>query len=481
MWNVAAHMKRYLAIVTVFLAACSGGVVDTSDSTAAVAHSTTSSFGRAEVEALIADIGPIDTLDQTRQVVEIVGLINEPDLIPYAHDAARLADTETLTNAVRILARITGESPPPGNVGSQWLFFGDWIMNNTPDPGPAYVEWKAALFANIDPAFEPLISSVGDAVTASRLQWGGVRRGGIPELNDAETISIAEADYMVDDEVVFGAVVDGKARAYPVRILGHHELANDSLGGRDVSIVYCTLCRTPVFYSAEVAGMILDFQTSGLLMNSNKVMVDVQTDTLWNQLTGEAIAGPLAGEVLTKLPMTVTTWADWIAQHPDTDVQTVPALLEDDPAGGDLVPTGGFSYAPGDAYASYYAAGELWFPSFDVPDYFAQQDEVVTLDVNGKQLAVGLEALLDRGHLMAVVGDQNVVFVASANGARVYEAIDGLEVIGGELMFAGSPADPTEDSLVLSDGTELPRIVSGQSFWFAWYGNFPETDWWPQS
>ena len=285
---------------------------------------------------------------------------------------------------------------------------------------------------------------------------------------------------MLDDEVVFGAVVNGESRAYPVRILGHHELANDTLGGEPVSLVYCTLCRTPVFYHREVAGRVLDFETSGLLENSNKVMVDVQTDSLWNQLTGEAFAGPLRGEVLERLPMVVTTWADWISEHPDTDVQKVPTLGLD-PDLARLNPTGGYSYEPGDAYADYYAGSELWFPSFAVPDDFAEKDEVVTLDYRGDRLAVGLGALLEAGGLVATVGDRTVVFVASGNGARVYESADGIEAASGGVTFRGDEVAITEDALVLPDGTGLARLVSGQSFWFAWYGNFPDTDWWPRS
>ncbi len=478
-------VKNVLAVGIVFLSACSSSVVDTTSgpdttSTPATTSAPSSEFGRAEVEALIADIGLIDTLDQTRQVVEVVGLINEPDLIPYAFDAARLGDTETLRNAIRILSRVTGETPQTANAGDQWLFFGNWLMDNVPDPGPAYVEWKAALFGNIDPAFEPLIAAVPDAVTASRLQWGGVRRGGIPELNDAATISVAEAGYMVDDELVFGAVINGEARAYPVRILGHHELANDTLGGVEVSLAYCTLCRTAVLYRAAADGMTLAFETSGLLMNSNKVMVDVQTDTLWNQLTGEAFAGPLAGTMLEKLPLTVTTWADWVAEHPDTDVQTVAALTrDDDPT--ELTPTGGFSYQPGDAYAGYYAGNAIWFPVFSVPDHFAPKDEVVTLDYAGSQLAAGLGSLLEAGGLVTELGGAPVVLVASEGGARAYQGAAGLEVLEGEILFEGELVTAGEDALVLPDGTELARLISGQSFWFAWYGNFPDTEWWPQA
>lgn len=469
-------MKRSVAIAVVFLAGCSSAVVTTTTPAETPPTSTSEvttadlEATRAEIEAALAAIGPVSSLSQAAAVVEAIGAGTEPDLVPYLYDVARLSGSETFSLAMETMARITGEDLPDGGVRTQSLFFGNWIMNNAPDPGPAYVAWKAALFANIDAAFEPLLASVDDAVTASRLQWGGVLRGGIPELNDAETISVAEADYMIADELVFGAVVNGEARAYPVRILGHHELANDTLGGEPVSLVYCTLCRTPVFYSREVAGRVLDFETSGLLQNSNKVMVDVQTDSLWNQLTGEAFAGPLTGEVLQPLPMTVTTWGDWITQHPETDVQRVPTSS---PAGA------GYSYEPGDAYTDYYAAGELWFPSFQAPDAFAEMDEVVTLDYLGERLAVGVEELVGAGGLLAIVGDRPVVFVATARGARVYQAVDGLEVVDGAVIFADGPVTITEEALTLPDGTALPRLVSGQSFWFAWYGNFPDTNWWP--
>ncbi len=472
-----------MAISVALLSACSGSVATTTEASPTTATSEVPSerfaATRAEIEAVLVGIGPIVSLEQAKAVVEAVGSGSDSDLVPYAYDVARVSDNETFRQAMATISRITGETAPADDVRTQSLFFGNWIMNNAPDPGGAYIAWKGALFGNIDSDFEPLIASVDDAVTAARLQWGGVLRGGIPELNNAETIPVAEADYMLDEEVVFGAVVNGEARAYPVRILGHHELANDTLGGEPVSLVYCTLCRTPVFYHREVAGRVLDFETSGLLENSNKVMVDIQTDSLWNQLTGEAFAGPLAGEVLARLPMVVTTWADWIARHPDTDVQKVPTIGLD-PDLARLNPTGGYSYEPGDAYADYYAGSELWFPSFEVPDDFAQKDEVVTLDYLGDRLAVGLDALLEAGGLVRSVAGRPVVFVASENGARVYESADGIEVLDGNVVFEGAAVAVTEDSLTLSDGTELVRLVSGQSFWFAWYGNFPDTDWWPR-
>lgn len=481
-------MKRAIAAGLVVLAACSSGGSGSDagttpgDEPTSTTTSTTAvpALTRAEIEARIAEIGPITTFDQTERVIEAVALGEDPDLLPYAYDAGRLGGRDLIVRAMEVIARISGETAPEGDLGAEWAFYGNWLVNNSLDPGADYIPWKAALFANIDPAFEPLLASVTDPVTATRLQWGGVTRGGIPELNDARTISVAEADYMVGDEIVFGAVINGQARAYPVRILGHHELANDTIGGEKVALAYCTLCRTPVLYSREVDGTVLDFQTSGLLNNSNKVMVDTQTDSLWNQLTGEAFAGPLTGERLTILPMTVTTWSEWIAEHPATDVQTVPQLLnEPDPGRPFLV--GGYTYEPGDAYADYYASGDLWFPALEVPGAFELKTEVVTLDLNGEQLAVDLDRLLDSGGLVTEVGGVDVVFVAAGNGARVYESIDGVEVVAGTVQFAGQPVEVTEDAIVLPDGTALGRLISGQSFWFAWAGNYPDTAWWPDT
>lgn len=477
-------MKRLIILSVVVLTACSNTVVDTtSETTAATTTETTKSAefsaGRVEIEAALAAIGPILTLAEANEVVDAVASGSETDLIPYIYDIARVSDADTFQRAMETISRITGETAPADDFRSRSRFFGDWIMNNAPDPGPAYVGWKAELFANIDSDFEPLIKSVTDPVTAARLQWGGVLRGGIPELNDAETISVAEAGYMVDDEVVFGAVVNGEARAYPVRILGHHELANDTLGGEPVSLVYCTLCRTPVLYHRQVGERVLDFETSGLLLNSNKVMVDVQTDSLWNQLTGEAFAGPLAGETLDRLPFVVTTWAEWVAQHPGTDVQRVPTLGLD-PDLARLNPTGGYSYEPGDAYADYYASSELWFPAFEVPEDFAEKDEVVTLDYLGARLAVGLDALVDARGFTTTVAGRPVVFLATEAGARVYESVAGLEIDGDSVVVGDGEVEVTEDALLLPDGSELARLVSGQSFWFAWYGNYPDTDWWPK-
>lgn len=376
--------------------------------------------------------------------------------VPYLVDMARLFGTpDTIAILADDLAALTGV-PPPEEALEVHRVYGSWMYDEEPRPVPGYVDWKARLYGLVDPEFATLIEQVSDPVLASQLQWGGVRRGGIPELNEPETVAAADAVWMTDEELTFGVVVGDEARAFPHRILDHHELANDVLGREPVALANCTLCRTGVLFSRRVGDQVLDFETSGLLRNSNKVMVDVQTDSLWNQLTGEAIAGPLTGTVLDRFPITVTTYADWVAERPDTDVL--------------VIPDGPYSYEPGDAYAEYYASEDVWFPVGSVPPVFEDKALVATLDVGGAQLAVGVDELAAAGPQTIRVGGRDVVVVPTDGGARFYAG-------------SGPAGDSiaSEENLTLTDGTVLPRLQSGHSFWFAWYTNFPDTAWWPET
>jgi hypothetical protein len=391
-----------------------------------------------------------------------MGETGDPRWVPYILDLRLYATAEVFLTGQHALRQITGD-PGPEDLVAAHRYYGRWMYDHAINPGTDYIDFKATLYAAIDNRFAALLRQIDDPALVAQVQWGGVLVGGIPELNDERTIAIAAADYMKPDELTFGAVVNGAARSYPHRILDHHELANDTLGGEPVALVNCTLCRTGVLYSRRVGNAVLDFQTSGLLWNSNKVMMDRQTGSLWEQLTGVAFAGDYTGTVLDRFPLTVTQYADWTAEHPESDVVAIPA-------------DGRYSYQPGDAYATYYSSDVLWFPTFSVPDSIREKAEVATLDWNGARLAVELSALAERGPQILEVGDGSVVAVPTNGGARFYSAGDTPVV---ESDLGGVRAD--EATLVLADGTQLERLVSGHSFWFAWFGAFPDTAWWPSN
>jgi hypothetical protein len=194
---------------------------------------------------------------------------------------------------------------------------------------------------------------------------------------------------------------------------------------------------------------------------------------LWNQLTGEAIAGPLAGTVLERFPITVTTYGEWIAEHPDTAVLDIPGRASTTVGGNEITGGANYSYEPGDAYAEYYASPDVFWPAEEVPDVFAEKDLMATLDFAGERLAVGVDALSAAGPQAFTIAERTVVAVPTDGGARFYGGSDD----GGVLVLVVE--DAGEEKLLLADGTELDRLQSGHSFWFAWYANFPDTGWWP--
>lgn len=390
---------------------------------------------------------------------------------PHLVDLLRFGTTDDLAvRAGEALEALTGIERPDDH-GDAYVAYGTWLDTNAVRPADGYLEWKRRLLGDIDAEFEELLAQVDDPLLAARLQWGGVLVGGIPELHDPGVLAASDATFMTEDEVVFGAEVGGKARAYPLRILGHHELANDHLGGAPVVMSFCTLCRAAIMFDRRVEGEVLTFRTSGLLLRSNKVMLDTETGTLWEQLTGRALAGELLGHTLERHLVTTTDWADWANEHPGTDVLDIP---DPDLPSDDRPFVGGYSYQPGDAYRGYYSSDELWFPGLDTPDVLPRKAEVLTIEADGDALAISVEALQQEGPVVLDHAGGWVVAVPTSVGGRIYRG-EGPRPAD----TAGISGVQEDGRRVMPDGRRLQRADHSQAFWFAWYAREPETRVWP--
>ena len=315
-----------------------------------------------------------------------MGLSGDERWAPWLLDIVLLGGTaETSDQGLRALSTLSGIDES-GNVITDFATFGSWSRTEGIDPGHGYEEWKTRLYGWIvGDEYERLLSGIGDPLVLAAIQFGGARRGDIPELNDPSRIPADEATFMTEEELVLGVVLNNVSVAYPVRFLARHELANDHIAGKAVSLVYCTLCRSAILFDRVVGDLVLSFETSGLLLDSNKVMVDGQTDTLWHHLSGTAIAGPLKGHELERFPVETTTWADWLEAHPDTETLDTPPprIYEDNPERPPLV----YDYTPGAAYATYYEADALWFPAVEPPDIYEPKEEVITVALDDAAVA----------------------------------------------------------------------------------------------
>ena len=352
-----------------------------------------------------------------------------------------------------------------------------WIWDQPYDPHPDYAFFKGLWYARIDPRFARFFPRRAlSTIRLDEIDWGGVRVNGIPPLEYPIHLPAGQADYLDDDDVVFGMAAGGESRAYPKRILAWHEMALDRLGGVELTIVYCTLCGTVIPYESVVDGEHVRFGTSGLLYRSNKLMFDHGTRSLWNTFEGIPVVGALAASRrrLTRRPVVTTTWGEWRRMHPETTVLSLDTGHQRD-------------YREGVAYRAYFATDDLMFDVPDRDDRLDNKDEVLVMlleDARGRRWPLAVSAgFLERRRLHHEEhAGRRLLVVTSREGAnRVYDpGSTRFERLAGDLVVVdaeGGRWQVTEGALVHVSDPErrAPRVAAQRAFWFGWYSQFPET------
>lgn len=359
-----------------------------------------------------------------------------------------------------------------GHKANGWF---EWMLwqeaNPQIKPHDGYDLLRRRLFIAIDPRFDVFFDGhkthPGNMrIRLEEIVWGGVPAlNGIPSLDNPQLIAAADADYLKPDDLVFGVSINGDARAYPLRIMGWHEMFNDVIGGKPVALAYCTLCGSGILYDTSVEGEDepFVFGSSGLLYRSNKLMYDQQTHSLWNQFTGEPVTGELAhsGIRLKTLPVAITTWQDWRAANPETRVLSLETGFRRD-------------YGSGVVYNDYFASPDLMFPAL-VREGQAprQKDYVFGMRDTGVSRAWPLSAFVDQPVINDRFGEQPVVLIGDAKGrtVRAYVRADQTFTSDGTGLSNGSEAwTVTEAELRGPAGEKLPRLPGHIAYWFAWDG-----------
>ncbi len=293
-----------------------------------------------------------------------------PDVVPALLTGMRYGRQRS-SEIARVMRDLTGET-----IGADWF---DWMLwqekNPQLSPHPSLIPFKREVLLGIDPNFDDFLRPEylqrdKMKIRLEEIAWGGVRKDGIPSLDNPTLISVSRADYLKDDDLVFGVSINGDERAYPLRIMGWHEMFNEVIGGVPVALAYCTLCGSGILFETQVEGRQepFVFGSSGFLYRSNKLMFDRKTHSLWNQYTGRPVVGPLvnSGIELKQRPVVITTWQSWKTSHPDTKVLSLETGHRR-------------NYGSGVVYREYFASTELMFPAQVDQSQHRQKDYVFTI------------------------------------------------------------------------------------------------------
>lgn len=396
-------------------------------------------------------LAKVDLLENNFPIraIKTIGMSGDVRMAWYLFDLLRFARENQLPVIVDAFEKLTRVKLP----SDVYTGMGDYLLAwNLPAP-PGYREMKRDVYLLIEPRWARFFDDASSTVDWRWVGWGGVfiddrpdatrgqicPRGCIPALDQPKVTPASEGDWYPKDAVVFGVVINGEARAYPKNMMEIHEMVNDTLGGRQIGMPYCTLCLSvQAYYTDRVPGSTPEnsplLRTSGLLSRSNKLMYDVRTSSVIDTFTGEARSGPLlkAGVTLPQATVVISTWGAWRTAHPKTTI---------------LAQDGGISRTyPLNPLRGRDDQGPI-FPVGDVDSRLPVHE--VVLGVTNAQ-----------GQALAFPRASVQIALAAGEPVRM----GGVEVrseAGGLRAFVGSS-----------------EVTSQQSFWFAWSQFKPKTLLW---
>lgn len=271
-------------------------------------------------------------------------------------------------------------------------------------------------------------------VPAQQLIVGGPGRDGIRSVDEPRFAPLAEVRWVSPDGQVLGVALDGIARAYPVHVMERHQIVNDRFGTVPIAVTYDPLAGVPLAFRRTVDGQVLDFGVSGLIYNSNFLLYDRQTESLWSQFRGEALAGPLAGKRLERVTVRQETLTAWGTRHADTAVLRLPMPGRID-----------YRLSP---FQTYWGSPAVPFPVNAEDRRFHPKEVVVGVSVG--------EA--SRAYLGSIVMAAGGAVDDTFQGARIQLSYD------------------TESATFQFDVP--PEAVLTEAYWLAWKAFHPETGVW---
>lgn len=270
-------------------------------------------------------------------------------------------------------------------------------------------------------------------IDPNKILPGGPARDGIPSIDKPHFISADTANHLANNDRVIGVFYRGVAKAYPIRIMNWHEIVNDMFNTKPVVVTYCPLCGTGMAFRADITSGIKNYGVSGLLYNNDLLLYDRRTHSLWSQVLGTAISGPLRGMKLQAIITENTTWADWKKRYPDSVVLSNKTGVKRD-----------YSRSP---YKGYEQSTRIFYPLNHTDKRYHPKEWVIGLTINGKHKAYPFTELskLKSPIIDTFAGKRlKIIFNSETRSALVYDQ-------------------------------KNKRINSNSAYWFAWISFHPKS------
>lgn len=321
---------------------------------------------------------------------------------------------------------------------------------------------------------------------------GGPPKDGIPAVDAPTFETVAAADLWLEDpEPVILFQYGEVARAYPLSILIWHEIVNDEVAGQPVAITFCPLCNASIAFDRNFDGKVLDFGTTGRLRNSDLIMYDRQSESWWQQFTGEGIVGEYAGRQLTFLPSQLLSWADFKARFPAGEVLSKPK--ENDRPVRPYGTNPYVGYDSTDRPFLFRGAPDPRLPATErvagltsetaaraYPFSLLAQTGVIEDEFDGRQVV-----LFHRGGAASALDSRQISQGKDVGVVAIFERRAGDRLLSFRADGKGNFEDAETGSTwnILGEaiggplaGSRLTELIHFDHFWFAWAAFFPATE-----
>ncbi|MCI0710461.1 MAG: DUF3179 domain-containing protein [Chloroflexi bacterium] len=360
---------------------------------------------------------------------------------------------------------------------SAWSNFAQDTSQDNCLPRGFASQWSNTDFCNSSVNLDEIIS-------------GGPPKDGIPAITDPVMESVkAASTWLVEQSPVIVVEIEGEARAYPQALLIWHEIANDVVADVPVAITFCPLCNSSIVFDRRVNDTVLEFGVSGVLRNSDMVMFDRQTESWWQQFTGEGIVGTYNGTILEILPSQVLGFGQFAERYPDGLVMSRDTGY-------------GRSYGT-NPYTNYDQSSSPFLFSGEIDPRLPATERVLAGTLDGVSMAYPFSMLTEQIVINDILAETPVVVFWQPGVASSLDrsSIDESRDIGTAALYERRLEDGrvlefvwNSDTQALTDlqtgsqwnlfgeaiqgeltGTELRQGLLAPHFWFAWAAFQPDT------